>query len=135
MLSLREDDLERALQENLKLRRELATGLTGAKFTAARYRWAGIVDALRYALFGRTKKASLSTAVGELMTLDGARAQYAAKLRQLDKPALVNEIEQLRRVIADLVPRDKSARHSSQPDNPRVQERDNVIDWQRPRRA
>jgi CRP-like cAMP-binding protein len=40
----------------------------------------------------------------ELMTLDGAREQYAAQLRQLDRQALLKEIEQLRRLLTDLPP-------------------------------
>ena len=74
------DDLEKALQENLKLRRELATGLAEAKgerLAALRYRLARIVGAIRYAFSGRRRRASMSAAVVELMTLDGAREQYA----------------------------------------------------------
>ena len=104
------DDLEKALQENLKLRRELATGLAeakGEKLAAVRYRLARIAGAVRYAFSGRIRRASGSAALVELMTLDGAREQYANQLRQLDRHALLKEIEQLRRVLADL--RDKSA--------------------------
>jgi len=43
-------------------------------------------------------------AVVELMTLDGAREQYAAQLRQLDRQALLKEIELLRRLLTDLPP-------------------------------
>jgi hypothetical protein len=106
------DDLEKALQENLKLRRELATGLAEAKgerFAALRYRLARIVGAIRYAFAGRSRRASMSTAVVELMTLDGAREQYANQLRRLDRHELVKEIEQLRRLLEDLASRDKSA--------------------------
>jgi hypothetical protein len=39
------------------------------------------------------------------MTLDGAREQYANQLRRLDRHALVKEIEQLRRLLADLASR------------------------------
>jgi len=112
MPSTSDDDLGKALQENLKLRRELATGLaevTGAKLAAVRYRLARIVGALRYAFSGRMRRASVSTAVVELMTLDGAREQYANQLRRLDRDALLKEIEQLRRLLADLASRDKSA--------------------------
>ena len=38
----------------------------------------------------------------ELMTLDGAREQYAAQLRQLDREGLLKEIEQLRQLLTDL---------------------------------
>jgi hypothetical protein len=44
----------------------------------------------------------MSAAVVELMTLDGAREQYAAQLRQLDRQGLLKEIEQLRRLLTDL---------------------------------
>jgi hypothetical protein len=104
------DDLGKALQENLKLRRELATGLAQAKgerLAAVRYRWARILGAILYALSGRSRRASVSTAVVELMTLEGAREQYANQLRRLDRAALLKEIEQLRRLLADLGQRDK----------------------------
>lgn len=106
------DDLGKALQENLKLRRELATGLAeakGEKLAAVRYRLARIVGAIRYAFSGRSRRASVSTAFVGLMTLDGAREQYANQLRRLDRHALLKEIEQLRRILADLASRDKSA--------------------------
>ena len=35
------------------------------------------------------------------MTLDGAREQYAAQLRELDREGLLKEIEQLRRLLTD----------------------------------
>ena len=106
------DDLEKALQENLKLRRELATGLAeakGEKLAAVRYCLARIVGAIRYAFSGRSRQASVSTAVMGLMTLDGAREQYANQLRRLDRDALLKEIEQLRSLLADLSSRNKSA--------------------------
>ena len=112
MPSTSDDDLGKALQENLKLRRELATGLadvTGAKLAAVRYRLARIVGALRYVFSGRMRRASISKAVVDLMTLDGAREQYANQLRRLDRHALLKEIEQLRRLLADLASRGKSA--------------------------
>jgi hypothetical protein len=98
-MTLQSDDLGKALQENLKLRRELATGLAeakGKKFSAIRYRLARIVGAIRYAFSGRSRRASAKTAVVELMTLEGAREQYANQLRRLDKAGLLKEIEQLR---------------------------------------
>ena len=101
------DELEKALQENLKLRRELATEVAeakGEKLAAVRYRLARIAGAFRYAFSGRRRRASVSAAVVELMTLDGAREQYHAQLRQLDRQALLKEIEQLRRLLADLLP-------------------------------
>jgi hypothetical protein len=111
MLTSESDDLEKALQENLKLRRELATGLAeakGEKLAALRYRLARIVGVIRYAFSGRSRRASMSTAVVELMTLDGAREQYANQLRRLDRHALLEEIEQLRRLLEDLASRNKS---------------------------
>ena len=101
------DDLEKALQENLKLRRELATEVAEAKgerLAAVRYRLARIFGVFRYAFFRRIRRASVSAAVVQLMTLDGAREQYAAQLRQLDREALLKEIEQLRRLLVDLAP-------------------------------
>jgi predicted secreted protein len=106
-MTIDSDELVKALQENLKLRHELATevvGAKGGKLAAARYRSARIFGALRYAFSGRIKRASMSAAVVELMTLDGAREHYTTQLRQLDKQALLKEIEQLRRVLTDLPP-------------------------------
>jgi hypothetical protein len=111
-MTLESDDLDTALQENLKLRRELSTGLAkakGEKLAAFRYRLASFLGAIRYAFSGRSRRASVAMAVVELMTLDGAREQYACQLRRLDNEALLKEIEQLRRLIADLASRDKSA--------------------------
>jgi hypothetical protein len=99
------DELAGALQENLKLRRELATEVAeakGEKLAAIRYRLARIFGAFRYTFFGRRRRASVSATVVELMTLDGAREQYAAQLRQLDRQGLLKEIEQLRRLLSDL---------------------------------
>ena len=103
-MAINSDELVKALQENLKRRRELATEVAGGK---VRYRSTRVFGALRHAFSGRISRASLSAAVVELMTLDGAREQYAAQLRQLDRPALLKEIEQLRRLLTDLPhPRD-----------------------------
>ena len=93
-MAINSDELVKALQENLKRRRELATEVAGGK---VRYRSTRIFGALRNAFSGRCSRASLSAAVVELMTLDGAREQYAAQLRQLDRQGLLKEIEQLRR--------------------------------------
>jgi hypothetical protein len=101
------DGLERALQENLKLRRELATEMAvakGQKLAAVHYHLARILGAFRYAFSGPMRRASVSAAVVELMTLDGAREQYVTQLRQLDRQALLKEIEQLRRLLSDLPP-------------------------------
>ena len=49
------DELQKALQENLKLRRELATEMAevkGEKHAAVHYRLARILGALRYACSG-----------------------------------------------------------------------------------
>jgi hypothetical protein len=99
-MTINSDELVKALQENLKLRRGLATEVAGGK---VRYRSTRIFGALRHALSGRTR-GSVSATVLELMTLDGAREQYAAQLRQLDRPALLKEIENLRRLLTDLPP-------------------------------
>jgi len=100
-------DLEQALEENLKLRRELATETAkanGEKLAAIRYKLASIFGAFHYAFSGRTRRVSALAAVAELMTLDGAREQYVAQLRQLDRQALLKELERLRRVLSDLPP-------------------------------
>jgi hypothetical protein len=106
-MTLNSDELAKALQENLKLRRELATEVAeakGEKLAAVRYRLARIVGAFHFAFFGRRRRTSASAVVVELMTLDGAREQYAAQLRQLDRQGLLKEIEQLRRLLSDLPP-------------------------------
>ena len=100
-MAINSDELVKALQENLKRRRELATEMAGGK---VRYRSTGVFGALRHAFSGRISRASLSAAVVELMTLDGAREQYAAQLRQLDREGLLKEIEQLRQLLTDLPP-------------------------------
>ncbi|MGA9603553.1 MAG: hypothetical protein WBQ82_05490 [Methyloceanibacter sp.] len=87
------NDLKKALQENLKLRRELATEVAeakGDKLAAVRFRLARISGALQYALFGRIRPASEAPAVGQRdpakqpITLEGARKQRTRQLRQLD---------------------------------------------------
>jgi len=47
----------------------------------------------------------LSAVVVELMTLDGARKQYVAQLRQLDRQALAKEFERIRQLLEGLMPR------------------------------
>jgi cell division protein FtsB len=106
-MAINSDELAKALQENLKLRRELATEMAGAngeKLAAVRYRSTRVLGALRNTFFARIRRASMSAAVVELMTLDGAREQYAAQLRQLDRAGLLREIETLRRLLRDLPP-------------------------------
>ena len=101
------DELVKALQENLKLRRGLATEVAGAggeKLTAIRHRFTRISAAFRYALSRKTRRGSVSETVVKLMTLDGARDQYAAQLQQLDRDGLLKEIENLRRLLTDLPP-------------------------------
>ena len=100
-MTINSDELVKALQENLKLRRELATEVVGGKI---RYSSTRIFGALRYAFSGKIRRASMSATLVELMTLDGAREQYATQLRQLDKQALLKEIEQLKRLLTDLPP-------------------------------
>ena len=104
-MTIDSDELVKALQENLKLRRGLATEVAGGK---VRYRSTRVFGALRQAFSGSTRRASISATVVELMTLDGAREQYAAQLRQLDRQGLLKEIEQLRRLLTDLsLPRER----------------------------
>ena len=106
-MTLNADELTEALQENIKLRRELATEVAEAKgenLTAVRYRLARIFGMFRYAFFWRIRRASVSATVVELMTLDGARKQYVAQLRQLDRQGLLKEFDQLRRLLVDLTP-------------------------------
>jgi len=88
------NDLKKALQENLKLRRDLATEVAeakGEKLAAVRFGLARIFGAFRYALFGRIRPASRSPALGQLdpakgpMTLESARKQYTHWHRQLDR--------------------------------------------------
>ena len=100
------DELEKALQENLKLRRELATEVAevkGIKLATFRFRLARMFGALRYFVLGRMRRPP-SAGMLELLTLEGAREQYIAHLRQLDRPALLKEIEQLRQHLSDLPP-------------------------------
>jgi hypothetical protein len=99
------NELEKALRENFQVRRELAAQVAdvkGDRLAPVRFRLARAFGALRYALLARRSRASLSAAVLELMTLEGAREQYIAQLQQLDRQALLKEIEQLRSVLADL---------------------------------
>jgi hypothetical protein len=106
-MTMNSEELVKALHENLKLRRELATevaGANGEKLAAVRYRSTRMFGTLRHAFYGRIRRAPILAAVVELMTLDGAREQYAAQLRQLDRQALLKEIEQLRRLLTDLPP-------------------------------
>jgi hypothetical protein len=106
-MTLNSDDLAKALRENLKLRRELATEVAEAKgetLTAVRHRFTRIFGAFRCAFFGRIRRVPISEIVVELMTLDGAREQYVTQLRQLDRQALLKEIEFLRRLLTDLPP-------------------------------
>src|SRR4026208_536032 len=106
-MTINTDELVKALHENLKLRRELATEVAGAhgeKLAAVRYRSTRLLGALRHAYSRGMGRASMSAAVVGLMTVGGAREQYAAQLRQLDRQALIKEIEQLRRLPPDLPP-------------------------------
>ena len=86
-------DLSNALQENLKLRRELATEVAeakGEKLAAVRLRLTRIFGAFRHALFGTVRPASVSAAVGELrpirepMTLTDAGHQPTPQRRLID---------------------------------------------------
>jgi len=95
-------DLSKALQENLKLRRELAIEVAeakGKKFASVRFRLARIFGALRYALFGGIRPASTS-AVGELdlnkeaIPLEAAREQYTHQRSQLERQTDPGECRQ-----------------------------------------
>ena len=104
-MTINTDELVKSLQENLKLRRELATevaGANGEKLAGVRYRSTRMFGSFRHAFSARIRRAPMLAAVVELMTLDGAREQYAAQLRQ--RQALLKEIEQLRRLLTDLPP-------------------------------
>ena len=100
------DELEKALRENFQVRRKLASKVAeakGDKLAPVRFRLARIFGALRYAFFARSSRASLSRAVLDLMTLEGAREQYIAQLRQLDGQTLLKEIERLRGLLTSLL--------------------------------
>jgi hypothetical protein len=99
------DDLAEALQENLRLRRELANEVAAAKgrrLTAARLRLVRIFGALSYALFGRIRRsASQSPAVEQpdLATkastaVDGACEQDTHHRLQLDRQTDPGECRQ-----------------------------------------
>ena len=105
-MTLNTDELAEALQENFKLRRELQRGgrSQGRKTCRCPYSIRRESSACSYAFFWRNRRASVSATVVELMTLDGARKQYVAQLRQLDREALLKEFEQLRRLLSDLTP-------------------------------
>ncbi|HEY6920213.1 MAG TPA: hypothetical protein VI390_01225 [Methyloceanibacter sp.] len=88
------NDLKKALQENLKLRRELATEVAeakGEKFAAVRLHVARMLGAFRYAVFGRVRSAPVSASARQLeltkrpTTLDYAREQRMQQLGQLDR--------------------------------------------------
>jgi len=64
---------------------------------------AAIAIFLLWRLIARVR--ALSAVVVELMTLDGARKQYVAQLRQLDRQALAKEFEGIRQLLEDLMPR------------------------------
>jgi hypothetical protein len=88
------NDLKKALQENLKLRRELATEVAeakGEKFAAVRLHVARVLGAFRYAVFGRIRSAPVSASASRPdltkrpMTPDYAREQRIQQLGQLDR--------------------------------------------------
>jgi hypothetical protein len=101
------NDLQQALQENLKLRRELATEVAeakGDKLAAVRFRLASVLGAINYALFRRVKAASLPPAsspiVGRpdpdktLMKSEAARKQYTHQRQQLGRQTDPGECRQ-----------------------------------------
>jgi hypothetical protein len=107
-------DLEKALRENLKLRRELAAEVAEAKgkrLAFLGYPWRESLARFRYAFYGKIRSRSAPAAVAppsdpvkEPRALKRAREQYIHQLRQLDKRALRWEIERLRRLLGDLAP-------------------------------
>jgi len=87
-MTSKSDDLAKALQENLKLRRELATEVAeakGEKLAAVRLLLARIFGAFRYALFGTIRPASISGAVGESDQAKEAMFPMAARGRYADQ--------------------------------------------------
>ena len=116
-------DLSNALQENLKLRRELATEVAeakGEKLAAVRLRLTRIFGAFRHALFGTVRPASVSAAVGELrpirepMTLTDAGNQPTPQRRQLDGLMMLVNAANVRLSVCDWHKRlttQKSERH------------------------
>jgi len=92
---LNTDELAEALQENIKLRRELATEV--AESNGGKISPLSVTD-WRESLACSAMPSSgglggVSATVVELMILDGARKQYVAQLRQLDRQALLKEFE------------------------------------------
>jgi hypothetical protein len=97
------NDLKTALQENLKLRRELATEVAEAKgerLAAVRLYVARMLGAFRYAVFGRIRSASVSARVGQpdlvkTPTAPGyAPEQQTRQLGQLDRQTDPGECRQ-----------------------------------------
>jgi hypothetical protein len=95
-------DLKKALQENLKLRRELATEVAEAKgqsFAAVRLRLARLFGAFSYALFGKIWPASQppsgqqAPAAGPIR-LDEARVRQMRQRQQPDRRANPDECRQ-----------------------------------------
>ena len=97
------NDLKKALQENLKLRRELATEVAEAKgerLAAVRLGMARMLGAFRFAVFGRIKSAPVAASAGQLdltkrpLTPDYAREQQTHQLEQLDRQTDPGECRQ-----------------------------------------
>src|SRR5581483_3203703 len=114
-MSSNSTDLKKALQENLKLRRELAAEVAeakGDKLAPVRLRVARVLGAFRYALFGRVKPRPVSVPAAppvsaplsvpavppdlkkRLLALDDAREQQSHRLRQLDRQTDPGECRQ-----------------------------------------
>ncbi|HZP08358.1 hypothetical protein [Methyloceanibacter sp.] len=108
-------DLKKALQENLKLRRELAAEVAEAKgdrLAPLRLFVARLLGAFRYALFGRVKSRPVSAPAAapvsppksalagrpdlkkRLVALDDAREQQTHRLQQLDRQTDPGECRQ-----------------------------------------
>jgi hypothetical protein len=97
-----ESDLAKALQENLKLRRELAIEVAeakGEKLAAIKFRLARMFGAFRCSLFGGIRPASTSAGReldlnNKAITLEAARAQYTHQRSQSERQTDPGECRQ-----------------------------------------
>jgi hypothetical protein len=113
-MSSNSTDLKKALQENLKLRRELAAEVAeakGDKLAPVRLRLARVLGAFRYVLFGSVKARPVAAATApmpaakplpsahpdlskRLVALDDAREQQTHRLQQLNRQTDPGECRQ-----------------------------------------
>jgi hypothetical protein len=97
-----ESDLAKALQENLKLRRELAIQVAeakGEKLAAIKFRLARTFGSFHYALFGGIMPASTSAGReldlnNKAITLEAARSQYNHQRSQSERQINPGECRQ-----------------------------------------